>query len=58
MVKNFSVMEVFVKLLSSDDVKTVAVVLEAIRHILKHGDNNFIVNGENLLLNELEMYGG
>lgn len=44
--------------MSSEDVKTLAVVLEAIKNILDKGNKYFILNDENVLLKELENYGG
>lgn len=58
MLIDYRVMEVFVQLLGSDDVKTLAVVLEAIKNILDKGNKYFILNDENVLLKELENYGG
>ncbi len=54
----WGVLEVFVSLLDSTDNKTIAVVLEAIKNILKCGQENFIVNGENIFLVELDKLGG
>ena len=46
-------------MLESDDVKTIAVVLEGIKNILACGGKAYVnSDGENLFLNKLEALGG
>jgi importin subunit alpha-6/7 len=55
----YGVLETFVNLLESDDVKTIAVVLEGLKNVLNCGAKAYVnAEGENLFLNKLEALGG
>jgi len=54
----FGILELFVALLDSTDVKTISISLEAIKNLLKCGDNHYVQEGENTFLVMLESLGG
>lgn len=47
-------MELFSELLDSDDIKTVAVILEALFNIIQCGADHYLENDENAFLAHLE----
>merc|ERR1712137_84055 len=54
----FGLLELFIEILDSSDVKTVSISLEAIKNLLKCGDAHYVQDGENTFLVMLESIGG